>query len=111
MTQINMEALTAAARIALTEEEKNSLADDVATILSFGRALIDALEADSEARSHNDVPIGAPEAAHATAALRADEPCESLARDSILALAPTARDGYVTVPRVIADAPKGGEDT
>ena len=110
MTQINMEALTAAARIALTEEEKNNLAGDVAAILALGHVLAEADESDSGTLSHNDVPIGAPEAARATAALRADEPCEGLARDTLLALAPTARDGYVTVPRVIADAPKGGED-
>ena len=111
MTQINMEALTAAARIALTEEEKNNLAGDVAAILALGHVLAEADESDSSTLSHNDVPPDAPEAARATAALRADEPYESLARDSILALAPTARDGYVTVPRVIAAAPKGGEDT
>ena len=100
MNTLNMERLAAAARLALTEEEKNSLTGDVEAILSLGRMLAEGGEGEL---SHSDTPDAC---AKSNAALREDEPRESLAREALLALAPTFDDGFVTVPRVISDEPK-----
>lgn len=94
MTHIDIDALSSAARIALTEGEKAGLAADVAAIVSLGRVLL----AESGETADATALV---EGAHMT--LRADEPQASLAREEILALAPTSRDGYVTVPRVISE--------
>ncbi len=104
MIQINMDTLSAAARLALTEDEKENLAKDVEDMLSLGRVLC----ADGEgAFSHSDTP----DVCSSGAALRADEPQESLPRDVLLALAPTSHDGHVTVPRVLSDEPKQEDRT
>ena len=95
MTTIDMDALSAAARIALSDEEKQEFKRDVESILSLGVALT--------ASDTSDEPEKAAEAMH-TSPLRADEPAPSLARDAILSLAPSSADAFVTVPRVL-----GGE--
>ena len=108
MTPINMDTLSAAARLALTEDEKENLAKDVEEMLSLGRVLC----ADGEgAFSHSDTSDGTPSGCLATASLRADEPQASLPRDVLLALAPTAHDGHVTVPRVLSDEPRKEDRT
>ena len=99
MTTRNMDHLAAAARLALTEDEKNSLMGDVEAILSLGRMLS---EDGAGEFSHSDTPAAD---GLSCAAQRADEPQESLASEAVLALAPTAHDGFVTVPRVISDEP------
>lgn len=102
MTHIDIDALARLARIALTDGEKQALAGDVATILSFGRALVEADRAD-ESRQE-DIPDAA-----AGAALRADEPAQSLAREELLRMAPSSAGEYVTVPHVLSNAADGKE--
>ena len=89
MTHIDIDALARLARIALTDEEKITLATEVAEILAMGECL-----------SVAPAPIVAetPEGV-----LRPDEPSEGLAREEILAMAPTSAEGYVTVPHVLSD--------
>ncbi len=97
MTTIDMDALSAAARIALSDEEKQEFLADVEAILSLGAALT-ALDASAD-------PEKAAEALHA-APLRSDEPAPSLARDAILAIAPSSAETFVTVPRILGDEPE-----
>ncbi len=106
MTHIDIDALARLARIALTDGEKQALAGDVATILSFGRALVEADRAD-ESRQE-EIPDAAACAA-AGAALRADEPAQSLAREELLRMAPSSAGEYVTVPHVLSNAADGKE--
>jgi len=104
MPQINIDTISSAAHLALTEEEKQNIATDVEAILSLGRALVEDGEG---AVFHSDTP----NAVLAEASLRADEPQEGISREALLSLAPSARDGHVTVPRVISDGQKKEDRT
>ena len=96
---IDVEALAQLSQIALRDDEKEGLSQDVAAILSLGGLLLE------------DGEGAVPEAAQSGSAYRADEPQASLSCDELLALAPTSCDGYVTVPRVISNEPRGGDGT
>ena len=90
MTHIDIEAVARLARIALTDEEKITLATEVAEILAMG----DRLTAAPDPREGKAVAEGV---------LRPDEPTTGLSREEILAMAPTSAEGYVTVPHVLSD--------
>ena len=99
MTQIDIDAIARLARIALTDEEKEEYAADVAAMLAMGDRLSSeiALSEEGEVTESAEAPTGV---------LRADEPQKSLSRKEILQMAPTSAEGYVTVPHVLSD---GGE--
>ena len=105
MTQIHIEDIAKAARLALRDDEKEGLSQDVAAILSLGELLLEDGEGAFSLGDTQEVARGN------TSALRADEPKESLSQECLLSLAPTSCDGYVTVPRVISDEPMGGDGT
>ena len=96
MTIIDMNALSSASRLALSDEEKQAFAADVEKILSLAEHL-------PRVDSHTPDPIA--EAA-SVAALRPDLPAQSLPREAILAIAPSFADAFVTVPRVLGDSPE-----
>jgi aspartyl-tRNA(Asn)/glutamyl-tRNA(Gln) amidotransferase subunit C len=83
------------ARLALTEEELDTYAPQLAAVLEHA-AQVAALDT-----------AGVPPTAHPLPlrnVLRPDVPCVSLPRDEVLAAAPAAEDGRFRVPRVLGDA-------
>ena len=101
MTQMDIEALAHLARIALSEEEKEEYATDVAAMLAMGDRLSHAIALSEEACATETV----------RGVLRADEPKEGISREEILRMAPTSAEGYVTVPHVLSDeAQKEGNE-
>ena len=91
-----MEHAAQLARLALTEEEIESLTVDLAKILDHA-ALVSALDT-----------TGVPPTSHPVAlvnVLRADVPRPGLGQAEVLAEAPVAEDGRFRVPRILSEEP------
>ncbi|MFM9001757.1 MAG: Asp-tRNA(Asn)/Glu-tRNA(Gln) amidotransferase subunit GatC [Opitutia bacterium] len=81
------------ARLRLTPEEEALYASQLGSVLGHFRALAEA-----------DLPPAADEArAVAEGALRSDEPGPVLGPDAVTRVAPSSKDGQVSVPRVVDD--------
>lgn len=93
-TQINLDHVSALARIELSDAEKQKFAGDFQTILGFFEKL-------------NAVDVSALEpCAHAFPVynvLREDVPAETLPVDALLQNAPASRENQIVVPRVVDD--------
>jgi aspartyl-tRNA(Asn)/glutamyl-tRNA(Gln) amidotransferase subunit C len=82
------------ARLSLTGEERATFARQLDEILAYAES-IEALDTrDVEPMSH----------AHTAGGLRDDEPAPGLARETVMAEAPDARDGLFRVPRILGGA-------
>jgi aspartyl-tRNA(Asn)/glutamyl-tRNA(Gln) amidotransferase subunit C len=84
------------ARLALTDEELDTYAAQLAAVLDHA-AQVAALDT-----------VGVPPTAHPLPlrnVLRLDEPRASLPRDEVLAEAPVTEDDRFRVPRILGDAP------
>lgn len=92
MTHMDIDAIARLARIALSEEEKEEYAADVASMLAMGDWLSHEIALTEEVAAESVWGV-----------LRSDEPREGLSREEILRMAPTSAEGYVTVPHVLSD--------
>jgi aspartyl-tRNA(Asn)/glutamyl-tRNA(Gln) amidotransferase subunit C len=84
------------ARLALTDEERGRLTQQLGDILAYF-ATLQALDTDAVEPTSDVVAL--------TNVVRDDVPGPSLPRDVVLAVAPDAEDGYVKVPPVIETEP------
>ncbi|HUY21925.1 MAG TPA: Asp-tRNA(Asn)/Glu-tRNA(Gln) amidotransferase subunit GatC [Acidimicrobiales bacterium] len=83
------------ARIALTEEELDRYAAQLATVLAHA-AQVAALDTEGVAPTAHPLPL--------RNVTRPDEPRPSLDRDEVLAQAPAVEDRRFKVPRILGDA-------
>lgn len=91
------------ARLALTDEEIESLRSQLSDILSYAEKVGEVAASDVPPTSHA-FPL--------RNVCRADEPRPSLAADDAVATAPELQDGRFRVPRIMAHEraePDGGE--
>lgn len=89
----DIDHLAKLARLDLTAAEKALYSTQLNSILGHFRALAEA-----------DLPASIDDARVVReAALRADVPGPSLGADAVTRLAPAARDGQISVPRVVDD--------
>ncbi|HXX90588.1 MAG TPA: Asp-tRNA(Asn)/Glu-tRNA(Gln) amidotransferase subunit GatC [Acidimicrobiales bacterium] len=84
------------ARLALTEDELDTYAEQLAAVLDHA-AQVAALDTEGIAPTAHPLPL--------RNVLRPDEPRPSLPRDEVLAAAPAVEDGRFRVPRILGDAP------
>ena len=84
------------ARLALTDEERGRLTQQLGEILAYF-ATLQALATDAVEPTSDVVAL--------TNVVRDDVPGPPLPRDAVLAAAPDAEDGYVKVPPVIEMEP------
>jgi aspartyl-tRNA(Asn)/glutamyl-tRNA(Gln) amidotransferase subunit C len=94
LTSADVDRIAALAHLALSGEERDRFAHQLAGILAYARQVQDVDTTGVPPTTHTLVPEGR---------LRADEPAVSLPRDQALAAAPdAARDaGFFRVPKVI----------
>ncbi len=93
-TTVDVERIASLARLRLTPEERETLPGEMETIIAFANRL------------SNVDTSGVPETAHAADlqnVLREDAVVPSFPRETLLENAPTAEDGYITVPRVVEE--------
>jgi len=95
ITRDDVAHLARLARIAMTDEELDRLADELDVILGAVARVQEVTAADIPPTSHA-LPL--------TNVLRADEPTPSLGADAALAAAPEAEDGRFRVPQILGDA-------
>ena len=96
ISRAEVEHAAALARLALTDEEVETLTVDLAKILDHA-ALVSALDT-----------TGVPPTSHPVAlvnVLRADVPRPGLDQTEVLAEAPVAEDGRFRVPRILSEEP------
>jgi aspartyl-tRNA(Asn)/glutamyl-tRNA(Gln) amidotransferase subunit C len=84
------------ARIALTEEELERFAGQLAAVLEHAAA-VSALETDGVEPTAHPLPL--------RNVLRPDEVRPCLDRDEVLAQAPAAEEGRFRVPRILGESP------
>ena len=84
------------ARLDLTDEELDTFAGQLATVLAHAAAVAALDTRDVEPTSH-PLPL--------RNVLRLDEVKPSLDRDEVLAQAPSVEDGRFRVPRILGEAP------
>lgn len=84
------------ARLALTDEELDTYAGQLATVLEHAAAVA-ALDTDGVEPTSHPLPL--------RNVLRPDEVRPSLDRDEVLAQAPAAEDRRFRVPRILGEAP------
>src|SRR3954467_12147092 len=95
ITRDDVAHLARLARIAMTDEELDRLADELDVILG------------AVARVQKGTAADIPPTPHARplrTVLRAEEPTPSLGADAALAAAPEAEDGRFRVPQILGDA-------
>ena len=95
LTRDDVEHVARLARLALRDDEIESLTAQLAVILDHAAEVASLDLADVEPTAH-PLPL--------VNVLRADAPVAGLARDEVLAMAPAAEDGRFRVPRIL-DAP------
>ncbi len=89
----DIDHLAKLARLNLTDAEKALYSTQLSSILGHFRALAEA-----------DLPSSVDDARVVReAALRSDEPGPSLGAEAVTRIAPAARDGQISVPRVVDD--------
>ena len=84
------------ARIALTDEELETFAGQLATVLEHA-AQVAALDTQGVDPTAHPLPL--------RNVMRADEPEASLDRDEVLGMAPAVEAGRFKVPRILGEAP------
>jgi aspartyl-tRNA(Asn)/glutamyl-tRNA(Gln) amidotransferase subunit C len=84
------------ARLALTDDEAESLTRELGVILEHA-ARVSALDTDGVAPTAHPLPL--------VNVLRADEPKPCLDRDEVLSQAPAVEDGRFLVPRILGEEP------
>ena len=84
------------ARIALTDEELDTFAEQLATVLEHA-AQVAALDTSGVAPTAHPLPL--------RNVMRPDDPGPSLDRDEVLAMAPAVEDNRFRVPRILGEAP------
>ena len=89
---INVENVAFLARLALTEDEKKSMPDELNSIISFADQLSELDLNNIKASEH---------ITGETNVLREDIPSNQFTKKELLANAPTKNDDYITVPRVV----------
>lgn len=89
---IDVDNIAKLARLSFTAEEKKSLAADMAAIINFADSISDIDTEGVQATAH---------IAPLTNVFREDTAVSEFQREDLLRAAPTAADGYVTVPRVV----------
>jgi aspartyl-tRNA(Asn)/glutamyl-tRNA(Gln) amidotransferase subunit C len=95
ITRADVAHLARLARIAMTDEELDHLADQLGVILGAVARVQEVAAADIPPTSHA-VPL--------TNVFRPDEPVPSLGAEAALAAAPAAEDGRFRVPQILGDA-------
>jgi aspartyl-tRNA(Asn)/glutamyl-tRNA(Gln) amidotransferase subunit C len=96
ITRADVTHVARLARLALTDEEAESLTRELAAILDHA-AQVSALDTAGVPPTAHPVPL--------VNVLRADEPGPCLDRDEVLAQAPAAQDGRFLVPRILGEEP------
>ena len=84
------------ARLALTDDEMQSLTRELGAILDHA-AQVSALDTAGVPPTAHPLPL--------VNVLRTDEPGPCLDRDEVLAQAPVAEDGRFRVPRILGEEP------
>jgi aspartyl-tRNA(Asn)/glutamyl-tRNA(Gln) amidotransferase subunit C len=84
------------ARLALTDDELESLTRELAVILDHA-ARVSALDTDGVPPTAHPLPL--------VNVMRPDEPRPCLDRAEVLAVAPVAEDGRFRVPRILGEEP------
>jgi aspartyl-tRNA(Asn)/glutamyl-tRNA(Gln) amidotransferase subunit C len=95
LTRADVEHVALLARLALTDDELDSMAEQLGVILDHA-AEVAALDTRDVPPTAHPLPL--------VNVFRADEPRPSLPHDEVLAMAPAAEDGRFRVPRIL-DAP------
>lgn len=83
------------ANLALTEEEKDTFAIQLSSIVSYVEKLNELDTTDVPAMSHSTI------SGDTSYTMRKDEPHESLGTEAALSNAPDQKDGHFRVPKVI----------
>jgi aspartyl-tRNA(Asn)/glutamyl-tRNA(Gln) amidotransferase subunit C len=96
ISRADVEHVARLARLALTEDELESLTRELDVILDHA-ARISALDTAGVPPTAHPLPL--------VNVLRADEPRPGVDRDEVLAAAPAAEDGRFLVPRILAEEP------
>ncbi len=92
LTPDDVQKIAHLARLAVTEEEKTSVASDLTNIL-------DLVEQMSQVDTTDVLPMSHP--LHMTQRLRADEVTQSNQREKFQSIAPAVENGLFLVPKVI----------
>jgi aspartyl-tRNA(Asn)/glutamyl-tRNA(Gln) amidotransferase subunit C len=96
LTRVEVEHVARLARLALTDDELDSLTTELGAILEHA-AQVSALDAAGVPPTAHPLPL--------VNVFRADSTRPSLPRDEVLAEAPAAEGGRFRVPRILGDAP------
>jgi aspartyl-tRNA(Asn)/glutamyl-tRNA(Gln) amidotransferase subunit C len=96
ITRADVEHVAWLARLALTDDEVQSLTRDLGAILDHA-AEVSALDTADVPPTAHPLPL--------VNVLRADDPGPCLDRDEVLAQAPSAEDGRFRVPRILGEEP------
>jgi aspartyl-tRNA(Asn)/glutamyl-tRNA(Gln) amidotransferase subunit C len=96
ITRRDVEHVAQLARLALTDEELDSLTAELGVILDHA-AQVTALDTHDVPPTSHPLPI--------VNVFRADEPRPGVPRDEVLAAAPVAEDHRFRVPRILGEAP------
>lgn len=94
--EMSLREIAALAKLKLTPEEEQALADDMAQIIAFARAL-HAVDTDGTEPTRHIVPL--------VNVLREDAAQSCIDRETLLALAPERHEGFLVVPQTL----QGGE--
>src|SRR3954447_4819628 len=96
ITRADVEHVARLARLALTDDEVESLTHELDVILDHA-ARVTALDTDGVPPTAHPLPL--------VNVMRPDEPRRGIDRDEVLAGAPDAEDGRFRVPRILAEEP------
>jgi aspartyl-tRNA(Asn)/glutamyl-tRNA(Gln) amidotransferase subunit C len=96
ISRADVEHVARLARLALREDEIESLTQDLGAILDHV-AQVSALDTHDVPPTAHPLPL--------VNVLRTDEVIAGLDRDEVLAAAPAAEDGRFRVPRILGEAP------
>jgi aspartyl-tRNA(Asn)/glutamyl-tRNA(Gln) amidotransferase subunit C len=96
LTRAEVEHVARLARLALTDDELDSLTTELGAILEHA-AQVSALDTAGVPPTAHPLPL--------VNVFRADSTRPSLPRDEVLAEAPAAAGGRFRVPRILGDAP------
>jgi aspartyl-tRNA(Asn)/glutamyl-tRNA(Gln) amidotransferase subunit C len=96
ITRADVEHVAQLARLALTDEELDSLTEELGVILEHA-AQVSALDTRDVPPTAHPLPL--------VNVFRADEPRPGVPRDEVLAAAPAAEEHRFRVPRILGEEP------
>jgi aspartyl-tRNA(Asn)/glutamyl-tRNA(Gln) amidotransferase subunit C len=96
ITRADVTHVARLARLALTDDELESLTRDLAAILDHA-ARVSALDTAGVPPTAHPLPL--------VNVVRADEPRPGIDRDEVLSQAPSVEDGRFRVPRILGEEP------